>query len=56
MSLFFIKKKYLPLQYSCKLATATSKPLLVVAFPIADGTGIPCLPISSANDLENKQY
>jgi len=48
------KKKKSPLQYSCKLATATSNPLLAVAFPI--GTGIPCLPISSsANDPEKRQ-
>lgn len=43
----------IPLQYSWRLATATSNPRLAVAFPTTDAVATPCLPISSsANDPE----
>lgn len=42
------------MQYSWRLATATSNPLLAVAFPVTD-EAMSCLPISSsANDPEIK--
>ena len=55
-NLFMISSNDSPLQYSCMLATATSSPLLAVAFAITDEPVMTCLPIySSVNDPENQQ-